>query len=70
MKQIKTSLLDPTAVPEYKPRPAYTLREVMGILRVSRGTVYRLLNDGELKSKKVGGRRLVPHSEIIRFLEV
>ena len=48
---------------------AYTIPESIRILRVSRASLYRLFNSGDLKSKKIGGRRLVTHKEITRFLE-
>jgi excisionase family DNA binding protein len=48
---------------------AYTVNESLKILRVSRATLYRIMNQGVLKSKKVGGRRLITHKEIVRLLE-
>ena len=57
----------PKPYPEQK--LAYTIQESMVILRVSRATLYRLLTQGILKSKKVGGRRLITHKELVSFLE-
>jgi hypothetical protein len=48
---------------------AYTIPESIRILRVSRASLYRLFNSGQIKSKKIGGRRLVTHKEITRFLD-
>lgn len=39
-------------------------------LGVSRTTTYRLIREGQLRSLKIGRRRLVPTSEISRFLSV
>ncbi|MCP4363338.1 MAG: helix-turn-helix domain-containing protein [Chloroflexi bacterium] len=56
---------------EYPPTQlAYTFCESMRILRISRSTMNRLLVAGQLKSKKVGGRRLITHKELDRFLDV
>lgn len=57
----------PPTYPEQK--LCYTINDTMAILRVSRPTLYRILNDGVIRSKKVGGRRLINHTEIVRFLE-
>lgn len=56
-----------TSYPEQK--LCYTISDTMAILRVSRPTLYRLLQEGVVKSKKVGGRRLITHTELVRFLE-
>jgi excisionase family DNA binding protein len=42
-------------------------QEVADSLGASRGYVYRLIESGDLKSVKLGGRRFIPASEIQRL---
>ncbi len=51
------------------PRLAYTMRETADILGVSYITVHRLLKRGLLKSSSALRHKLIPGSEIARFLE-
>lgn len=46
----------------------HPVRAVVGRLGISRATVYELLATGDLRSVKLGGRRLVRESEIQRFI--
>lgn len=51
-------------------RLAYTIddaRELLG--GISRNSIYRLSAAGKLRLIKVGGRTLIPRSEIVRLLE-
>jgi excisionase family DNA binding protein len=50
------------------PRLAYTMAETAKILGVSYITVHRLLKRGHLKSSKALRHKLIPASEIQRFL--
>lgn len=36
-------------------------------LGISRAGVYRLLNDGQLKSIRIGAARLIPREEMVEF---
>lgn len=45
------------------PRVA-TVRETADLLRLGRTRIYELLNDGTLKSVKLGGKRLVLRASI------
>ena len=45
-----------------------SVREAAEVLRISRQSLYVVLNNGELKSIKVGKRRLVPVAELERFV--
>ncbi|MFT3663049.1 MAG: helix-turn-helix domain-containing protein [Gordonia sp. (in: high G+C Gram-positive bacteria)] len=45
-----------------------TIEDVMRRLNVSRWSVYRLLNDNQIASVKIGARRLVAVSELHRFI--
>ena len=38
-------------------------------LGISRAGVYRLLNEGELRSIRIGSARLIPREELRRFTE-
>ncbi len=63
----------PTAVPAETPaglpRLAFSIQETAEILGISIATVYRLLARGLLKSSLALGRKLIPRSEIERFLK-
>lgn len=66
-----TSLKNPdqgTTAPGIQ-RLAYTLDDAGELLGgLSRNSFYRLHSAGKLRLIKVGGRTLVPHSEIVRLL--
>jgi len=51
------------------PRLAYTMAETAKILGVSYITVHRLLKRGKLRSSSALRHKLIPLSEIERFLE-
>jgi excisionase family DNA binding protein len=44
-------------------------REAMKILSVSEGKVYAMIKSGELRSKKIGGTRLIPVSALKELAE-
>ncbi len=46
-----------------------TIEAVMERLSVGRSTVYNLMDSGQLRSCKVGRRRLVPESGLVTFIE-
>ncbi len=46
----------------------YTLEEVADILRVSVSTVRRMINDGELKAKRVRGQLRVLKSDLEEYI--
>jgi len=50
------------------PRLAYSMRETAAILGVNYQTVYRLLKRGLLKSSSALRTKLIPKTEIERFL--
>lgn len=47
---------------------AYTVPDLLRVLQISRPTLYKMMTSGELKSRKVGGRRLVSHEQLVCFL--
>ncbi len=49
-------------------RQAYSIEETAQQLSVGRNTIYNLLNNGELKSLRIGARRVIPANEITRLL--
>jgi excisionase family DNA binding protein len=51
------------------PRQAYTMQETADILGISYMTVHRLLKRGLLKSSSALRHKLIPASEIERFLK-
>lgn len=56
-------------LPAANSKVAYTVRDLLAVLRVSRPTVYKILRSGELPSSKVGARRLVTHENLKRYLK-
>lgn len=49
--------------------PLYQVSEVAELLRVSKQTVYRAINDGELAAVRIRSRKLVPESAITAVLQ-
>lgn len=49
-------------------RLAYSPQEVADALGICRATVHNMLNRGELRGVKLGGRRLIPAAELARLL--
>ncbi|MFE9751693.1 helix-turn-helix domain-containing protein [Saccharothrix saharensis] len=48
--------------------PLYQVGEVAELLRVSKQTVYRAINDGELPVVRIRSRKLVPESAVTAVL--
>lgn len=46
-----------------------TVAEACAHLRISKWTLYRLMQSGKLKSVKIGSRRLIPARAITKFIE-
>lgn len=46
-----------------------TLRECQKILQVSRGTMLRLLHEGEIPAFRIGNRWRIQRKEILEFIE-
>jgi excisionase family DNA binding protein len=47
----------------------HTIEAVMERLCLGRSTIFALMGSGELRSCKVGRRRLIPESAIVEFIE-
>jgi excisionase family DNA binding protein len=47
----------------------YSIEGVSEVIGVKRTTIYKMLKTGELKSVVIGGRRLIPRSEVDRLLK-
>jgi excisionase family DNA binding protein len=60
-----------TASPSKVPTPetVLTIDEVAKRLKISKSLVYKAIGDGNLKSIRIGKRRLVPASEVQRLIE-
>ncbi len=50
-------------------RLAYTVREVSQLTPFSITTLYKMMNDGRLPSRKEGGRRLILRKHLLALLE-
>ena len=46
-----------------------TVTEACAQLRISKWTLYRLMQSGKLASVKIGSRRLIPMRAITKFIE-
>lgn len=55
--------------PPDAPALVHDILETAHWLRCGRSTVYELLNAGELRSIKIGRRRLVTHASIVEYVE-
>jgi excisionase family DNA binding protein len=55
--------------PSGLPRMAYNIEETADMLGVSPGTIRRWIKRGWLKCSWASRRKLIPHSEIERFLK-
>ncbi len=50
-------------------RRLFTVKEAMEYLRISRPTLYRLINQGKLKPVKIGKRTLLDKADLDRLIE-
>ena len=55
-------------LPPLEPARGYTLQHAALYLDCSTPTVYKLIANEQLPSRKLGKRRIIPGSELIRFL--
>ena len=51
------------------PRMAYSVEETAQALGIGRGLVFMLLREGQLKSIRLGKRRLIPAAELQAFMD-
>lgn len=47
-----------------------TTADVCDLLKVSKSTVYKLIQTGELKAKKVAQHYRIPKAELINFINI
>jgi excisionase family DNA binding protein len=59
----------PLAKPQILPPQLLRLEEVGGYLKLSKRSVYRLLEDGRLKAVRVGAWRRVRLDDLIEYVE-
>ena len=64
-----TATHNPTATANPLPRLAYTMREAAVELRCSYITVHRLLKRGKLRASNAIRNKIIPGTEIVRFLK-
>ncbi|GAB3920236.1 hypothetical protein GCM10011575_44100 [Microlunatus endophyticus] len=60
---------DQEHAPTVIPPVVYSVNEAAEALRLSRELLYELIRSGQLRSIKVGRRRLVPVSAVTEFVE-
>jgi len=49
-------------------RLAYSVEEAGQMIGLCRRTIYELMTSGQLRSVKIGRRRLVRHTDLVEFL--
>lgn len=49
-------------------RLAYSVKEFCQLVGLGRATTYRRIKDGSLQVRRIGGRTLIPASEVARLL--
>lgn len=59
---------------QHRPRPpveplVYTPQEAADALRISRPMIYKLIDAGDLRSLKIGSRRMIPLTAIEALLD-
>ena len=50
-------------------RKAYSLREVGGLINAGQTKIFELIKSGQLKTRKLGRKRLVLDTDLEQFLE-
>lgn len=50
-------------------RLAYGVEDAATAMSVGKSTVWRWIHDGKVSTKKIGGRTLIPRSELLRLLD-
>jgi excisionase family DNA binding protein len=70
---LQTLQADSTNKKRVRPSPsgrpdAWRVNDALRQLSISRATLYKMVKNGDLRLAKVGGRTVVPDSEIIRLI--
>lgn len=58
-----------SSIPSVSPKLAYSVAEAAHLLSVSPLFVKKQCYGGQLKSKKLGRRRLIPHAALEQFIK-
>jgi excisionase family DNA binding protein len=61
--------MEPEATPADVIPVVYRVEEAAKALRVSRDSIYELIRSGQLRTIKVGARRLVPVTALTEYVE-
>ena len=71
MQESKSVRPNPNLTSENQPLPklAYSPEEAAKVIGVCRDTIYRLLKRGVLRSSSALRHKVIPHTEIERFLK-
>lgn len=68
LEQFKNNLLTILSKGVYTGPKYLKPAEAAAYLNLSRTTIYKMINDGSLKSRKVGGSRLIARADIDQLL--
>jgi len=71
LQDVATETAESYKIPYYisQAKIAYRVQDLVQILHISKDSVYKLFNSGELPSKKVSGTRLVEHGNLMKYLK-
>lgn len=61
---------DEMTISKYEPQTTLTVDQTARTLGLSRSTIFKFINSGELPSLVMGGRRLVKYAEVLKLVEV
>jgi excisionase family DNA binding protein len=70
MSKYNSNILNSESVEVVPDKLAYSPREAAIKLGVCQDTIYRLLKRGLLRSSTALRHKLIPHSELVKFLNV
>lgn len=65
----KTRIIKQQPIEDLKAKDFLNINEVCKLIGISRRTVYRLIEQGDIKKIKIRSRTLIKHSALNRFLE-
>ena len=52
-----------------EPPMLFAVSDAAAVLGIGRTNVYALMRSGRLRSVKLGGRRLIPHQDLVDYID-
>jgi len=70
IQRIVRALAEQVAGSEHRPTPELvSIKEASRLLGLGRSTIYKLMNEGRLETRRIGARTLIPRASIELLLE-